>query len=141
MCVCVCVCVCVGVCVCVCVCVHTCVLIDDSTPLLSLWDRVGDHLLSVNDISLIGDTVSHAEAILNKLGRGPVRIVAMAPPRDVTRPEPCLPGSATIKIESENKGQQLEASPDISSEAAISTISKHQISSSPMLKTGDHKWS
>ena len=49
-----------------------------------LCSRVGDHLLSINDISLIGDTVAHAEAVISKLSRGPVRIVATAPPRNVT---------------------------------------------------------
>lgn len=46
--------------------------------------RVGDHLISINDQSLLGKGLAEAEAIVKSLPRGPVRIVAMAPPRNVT---------------------------------------------------------
>lgn len=46
--------------------------------------RVGDHLISVNDESLLGKRLAEAESIIKSLPRGPVRIVAMAPPRNVT---------------------------------------------------------
>jgi hypothetical protein len=45
---------------------------------------VGDHLLSINDQSLIGVDVETAESIIKALPRGVARFVAMAPPRDVT---------------------------------------------------------
>ena len=45
---------------------------------------MGDHLLSINDQSLIGVDVETAESIIKALPRGVTRFVAMAPPRDVT---------------------------------------------------------
>lgn len=46
--------------------------------------RVGDHLLSVNETSLIGVDVARAETIIKGVPRGVVRFVAMVPPKDVT---------------------------------------------------------
>jgi hypothetical protein len=46
--------------------------------------RVGDHLISINDDSLLGKRLAEAEAIVKSLPRGPVRIVAMGPPKNVT---------------------------------------------------------
>ena len=45
---------------------------------------MGDHLLSINQHSLIGVDVDTAESIIKALPRGVVHFVAMAPPRDVT---------------------------------------------------------
>ena len=49
-----------------------------------IFFRVGDHLLSINDQSLIGVDVDTAESIIKALPRGVARFVAMAPPKDVT---------------------------------------------------------
>ena len=49
-----------------------------------LFFRAGDHLISINDESLLGKRLAEAEAIVKSLPRGSVRIVAMAPPKDVT---------------------------------------------------------
>lgn len=46
--------------------------------------RLGDHLISINDESLLGKRLPEAEAIVKSLPRGAVRIIAMAPPRNVT---------------------------------------------------------
>ena len=46
--------------------------------------RVGDLLLSINDVTLIGETAARVENIIKTLPRGPVRFVVMAPPRNVT---------------------------------------------------------
>ena len=45
---------------------------------------MGDHLLSINDHSLIGVDVDTVESIIKALPRGVARFVAMAPPKDVT---------------------------------------------------------
>ena len=50
----------------------------------SLLSRIGDHLFSINDTSLIGESVANAERVLRALPQGAVRIVAMVPPKDVT---------------------------------------------------------
>jgi len=44
--------------------------------------RVGDHLISINNEVL--KSVGETEQILKKLPRGPVKIVAMCPPTEVT---------------------------------------------------------
>ena len=59
-----------------------------------LEHRVGDHLLSVNDTSLIGVDLTVAEAAVKALSRGVVRFAAMAPPKDVTGSG--LKGGATL---------------------------------------------
>ena len=41
-------------------------------------------MLSINDATLIGETVARVENIIKALPRGPVQFVAMAPPRNVT---------------------------------------------------------
>ena len=46
--------------------------------------KVGDHILSVNDESFIGKSITECEAFLKALPKGQVRFVVMAPPRDVT---------------------------------------------------------
>ena len=105
-----------------------------------LCSRVGDHLLSINDISLIGDTVAHAEAVISKLSRGPVRIVATAPPRNVTRPETYSPGASNgpIPKTTESKTLQLEtaARSASSKNKEASSILKLQVSSSSVNHTG-----
>ena len=52
--------------------------------LFTYFFRVGDHLISINDKSLLGKRLSEAEGIVKSLPRGLVRIVAMAPPKNVT---------------------------------------------------------
>jgi len=44
--------------------------------------RVGDHLISINSEML--KSVEETEQILKKLPKGPVKIVAMCPPTEVT---------------------------------------------------------
>lgn len=80
--------------------------------------RVMDHLLSVGESSLIGKTVSEAEAVIKALPRGPVTLVAMAPPRNVTgsgirptRPSP-----------SPHRAQQLDTSNKLNSIAPRTAI-------------------
>ena len=67
----------------------------------SSLSRIGDHLLSINDTSLIGETVSGTERILRALPKGAVKIMAMAPPRDVT-------GTRNDKDSEEGKEEQVE---------------------------------
>ena len=43
-----------------------------------ITDRVGDHLLSINDEAL--KSLAETEQILKRLPKGPVKIVAMPPP-------------------------------------------------------------
>lgn len=62
---------------------HKCAVTFIFSP-LSTSCRVGDILLSINDVQLIGHTSAKAESVIKALPRGIVRFTAMAPPRDVT---------------------------------------------------------
>ncbi len=46
--------------------------------------RVGDHILSVNSTSFIGEPLAKCKSFLKGLPKGKVKFVAMAPPKDVT---------------------------------------------------------
>ena len=108
-----------------------CVLCANYNCFVSLCFRVGDNLLSINDISLIGDTVAHAEAFINKLSRGPVRIVAMAPPRDITvqRTSPNL-ATPAYKIEKDVSISVSDSQPLLSPSSEEGGVITVQVSSS-----------
>lgn len=71
--------------------------------------RVGDHILSVNDVSFIGKPLSDCESFIKGLPKGQVKFVAMGPPKDVTRggikPEP----SVYTGVSSSTSGRQIVA--------------------------------
>ena len=68
-----------------------------------------------------------------------MRIVATAPPRNVTRPEEYLVDNMT-REGTEGKTLQLErAIKADSSKEEVSSFSKHQVSSSTELHKGNHK--
>lgn len=91
-----------------------------SLCLIAFFFRVGDHLISINDDNLLGKRLAEAEAIVKSLPRGPVRIVAMAPPKNVT--------GGGIKAAAPPAGKGLKPTPStdapLSSKVPASSLSE-----------------
>lgn len=99
-----------------------------------IFFRVGDHLISINDENLLGKRLAEAEAIVKSLPRGAVRIVAMAPPKNVT--------GGGIKT-APPAGKSLKPTPSIdaplSSKAPASSVSEAPPVSSSGRQTVDEE--